>query len=391
MTNTALVAGYPSSEGNAVETVRALTRRFSGTVVWVDAPPAAYLRAIGFGDEQLERIRPVAKTDPRTLWDFATASAVFFTHGLYGDPGVDPRKLTVNLWHGAGMKRSKSLFPDRSLRSKPSDVIVGGSALWGHYTAALSGLRPDETILSGYPRNDQFFRDLDDQQLTAIGIDPLAPFVVWLPSYRTARDAGTMAAFSDSASIHVDAALADRFAAVVRVLSVQGVQVVVKPHPLDAVARDIRGGITVSDTELLDAGVPLYSLLGRSSGLITDTSSVCIDYLVTDKPIGYFFPDRADYAAGRGFFPADMLDRLPGPLLDTADDFAAFARDVIDGGTGCRDRRAALRRSGGVVQTQTAADRLLDALSSGSTDFATALRHGRTGSGALPRGDSDTR
>jgi len=372
--STALVAGYPRTEGNAVETARALARRFDGTVVWVDAPPAAYLRAIGFTDDQLGRIRRVGKNDPRALWEYATASAVFFTHGLYGEPGVDRRKLTVNLWHGSGMKRNARLFPERHLRSAPSDYVVSCSRLWGAELARNAGMTTDTLICSGNPRTDQLHVAPDRNSLQTLGISADRPYVVWLPSYRRAAASGTMRGFTDSSSGLVDDQLSEQFGAVVDVLSDAGVTVVVKPHPLDAVARHTRGAVVLDDVALERAGLPLYTLLGGSAGLITDASSVWTDYLATDKPIGFFFPDRADYASGRGFYPSDVLDWLPGPMLETVTDVDAFAREVLAGGGGSSAQRDGARHRAGIHQTDAAADALLDALSAHGGRFASLLR-----------------
>lgn len=373
-TNTVLVTGFPSTEGNAVETARALTRRFTGDVVWVDAPTRSYLSAIGFSDGQLQRIRSVAKADPRTLWRFATASAVFFTHGLYGDPGVDPRKLTVNLWHGNGMKRNASLFPDRRIKSLPSDFLVACSQLWGEEMARTSRLGPGQLIVSGYPRSDQLSAEPSSNSLRTLGIDASATYVVWMPSYRTAKSSGTMREFSDTTGGQHDRELAARFQVGVDALHALGVTVVVKPHPLDSVVRTVRGAVVVDEAALEDAGVSLYSLLGSSSGLISDSSSVWVDYLVADKPVGFFFPDHAEYASGRGFFPADVLEWLPGPMLASGDDFEAFGRSCLEGGHAWRARRAAFRDRVGLQQTHSAADDLLDVLSGRKGAFAASLR-----------------
>ena len=65
---------------------------------------------------------------------------------------------------------------------------------------------------------------------------------------------------------------------------------VVKPHPLDYASRAVENAITVTNGMLDEACVPLYSLLGASSGLISDYSSVWIDYLLHPAPLAFFTP-----------------------------------------------------------------------------------------------------
>src|SRR5699024_3988616 len=227
------------------------------------------------------------------------------------------RKPTVNLWHGAGIKWAGPLFPQRRLRSRPCDAIVAPSRLWGGRTAEFCGLTEADTVMTGYPRNDELFRPTPTDRLVSLGID--GDFVVWLPSYRNTRAEGTMAAIHDGIDETGDAALTAAFAAVVAILAEHDLRVVVKPHPLDAVARAVPGAVVVDDQDLEYDGVAPYGLLGAARGLVSDSSSAWTDFLLLDRPIGFFFPDRVEYVSGRGVFPPDVLEWLPGPLLDTPD------------------------------------------------------------------------
>ena len=97
------------------------------------------------------------------------------------------------------------------------------------------------------------------------------------------------------------------------------------------VARD-PGAVILTNDELAAAGVQLYELIGASSGLLTDYSSVWIDYLSLDRPIGFVVPDELGYAAGRGFTPPDALDSVcPGVRLVDIDEIRVFAEDVRSG------------------------------------------------------------
>ena len=94
------------------------------------------------------------------------------------------------------------------------------------------------------------------------------------------------------------------------------IQLVVKPHPMDADRRRGQGIVTVTDEDLLRAGVTLYGLLGQSRGLVTDYSSVWVDYLLVDRPMAFLVPDRDRY--DRRLLPSDVLDWVPGEVVDGA-------------------------------------------------------------------------
>ncbi len=373
------VTGFPPTEGNAVETVRALHHAYPGRIVWAQAPSREYLDAVGVPDD--DRLVFVRKSSLRALWHYATAQAVFFTHGLYGEPPTSRRKPIINLWHGAGPKPTNTVFfAQRRMKSPATSYVVGGTRLWGSYCASVSSLRDDQVLFSGYPRFDQMNRPCSSSELASLGADPLKPFVLWMPSYRTSRALGTMPSHSDTTATDVDRQLADRMTEGIRALRDHGIQTLVKPHPADSVSRRAEGAIFIDDESLETHGLPLYSLLGAASGLITDISSVMTDFLKLDRPIAFFFPDRDAYRAHRGVFPSDVLEWLPGPFLDDAHDFDRFAQDVEGGGGFSADRRHTAMERAGILDFPSSAIRMLELLKAkDSSPFAASLRSG-TGS-----------
>lgn len=322
-----VVMGYPSTEGNIVEVVRALIGRYEGQIVWLDPPSTEYLQAKGIIDptRQIARYR---RHSIRSVVAYAHAEAVVYSHGFYGVPGTVRRKLTVNVWHGWGPKDSPTgLFPSRRAHGKPYDILICSGRVWGERCATLDGAQMDALQLLGNPRNDDLLRPASDECLADLGIDPGRPFVIWMPTYRRARGGRTMEAWTDSAQ---DAAsdLSTRIMDIAKSLGTFDVQLAIKAHPLDADSRDVTGTSSLSDLDLERAGASLYSVLARSAGLISDLSSVWVDYLLLNRPIGYLVPDIDSYRAGRGIYPDNLMDWLPGPILESEKEFESFARSL---------------------------------------------------------------
>ena len=74
--------------------------------------------------------------------------------------------------------------------------------------------------------------------------------------------------------------------------------------------------IKVFQNRHLDAaGVVLYELLAESDVLITDYSSVFIDYLNLGRPIAFVCDDLESYAANRGFCFDPIKEYLPGEKI----------------------------------------------------------------------------
>ena len=87
----------------------------------------------------------------------------------------------------------------------------------------------------------------------------------------------------------------------------------------------------IENEDLLKTDIQINQLLGYADALISDYSSVAVDYLVMDRPIGFTLDDVESYGKERGFFWPDVKPHLPGKELYDFDDFYQFIEDVLDG------------------------------------------------------------
>lgn len=361
-----VVSGVPT-EGNAIEVVRELLARYPGRVVWVGGP--SYELCVAQGIDRVEHLGRYSRSG---VWAYLTAEAVFLTHGAYGQPRRVPRKPTANVWHGSGMKvMAPGLLPDTRVRGPVADLLVSGARIWGDYYADLCDMAHDEVVYCANPRVDAFARPLTASQLAGLGIDD-ERFVVWMPTFRST------AGWSDSTDPTSQDRLREQAALVARACSDRGIPLVLKAHPLDADLYDVPGIVPVTDAALEAAGRTVYELLGAAAGLLSDASSVWTDYLLLDRPIGFVFPDHDAYREGRGVQPADIMDWLPGDLLDDRAAIDRWLDDLEAGGAGSAAQRA---RSAGRIGLAVpvggaSAGMLLDRLAGTGTAFARSLATG---------------
>ncbi|WP_395245661.1 CDP-glycerol glycerophosphotransferase family protein [Agromyces sp. MMS24-K17] len=356
-----VINGYPVDEGNAVEMLRVSAERYPGRICWL-VPDVDEARAVlaAAGADPGHRVEVVPHRSLSGLWWFATAEVSMFTHGVYGNPGRVRRKTMVNLWHGGGFK-GHIMSDERGRPTISSDYLVASTRKFGLARARECRLPEGGLLLTGNPRVDQFAR-AHGAPLDRLGIDRSRPFVLWMPTFRKNKGRGLTASWSDvvgEGQPDVNAVMAG----CVDLLSrAHGLAVVVKPHPQDAESRAVPGAVVVTNEDLRAAGVQLYELIGAAAGLLTDYSSVWIDYLALDRPIAFVVPDEEGYAAGRGFDPPDALDWLPGPKLHDQADVRAFAADVESGGEASRARRREVAAEIGHAAGADVAHRILDEL-----------------------------
>jgi len=339
-----VIYGVPDTEGNAVEVARYLVGDKRTRVIWLTQ--AGDWREIAWtlaGVPHEGSLRVVPKRSLRGLAHFITASRAFYTHVLYLDPRPVRGRIYVNLWHGDGPKLVRTL---RSRRPADS-VIVAGTALWGANKARAVGLGDKQLLLVGNPRIDQFARPANDESLAHLSLDPRRPFLVWAPTFRTARHGRRL--WSDTELL-------------TRATTGPGLgepgdadgaapEVVIKPHPLDADDYREYGFPIVDEPALRRAGIGFYQFLARSACLVTDYSSVWTDYLPLDRPVGFYCPDLEEYAQARDIDLDEFRSLLAGPLLRSPEEMLEFCRAVVDGADPGRAERArAIERLGAVVE-----------------------------------------
>lgn len=347
-----VVSAFPESEGNAHELARALLRRYDGRVVWLTESADVRADVRELADQGMILTR---KDSLQGLLRYLRAEAVFFTHGLYGCPRPTSRKPLVNLWHGDGPKATRPGSGAGSL--VPSTYLVSGTELFGGYKAAAFELPRERLLVTGNPRTDQMWQP-PPSGLEALGIE--GDFVLCMPTFRRTRALSGLATWSETTGSE-SAAGPTALGPLVDALGSRGMQLVVKPHPFDADRNRWEGVVTVTDDDLLAAGVPLYGLLGQAKGLVTDYSSVWVDYLLLDRPMAFLVTDRGSYT--RPLVPADVLDWLPGELVeDEQAPFAQFLADLDAGGAHGAVLRKEVAERIGLNPTRTSAEDLVTAL-----------------------------
>lgn len=349
-TRAVVISAFPETEGNAIETARALVQRYPGHVVWLREGGEVPREVRELADQGMVL---VPKASLAGMWAYLRAEAILFTHGLYGSPRPVARKPIVNLWHGDG---PKDIRPGKAVGEMiNSTYVVGSTRLFTDLTKCAAFHVPtDHALITGNPRTDQLWRPADAESLRRLGIT--GDFVVWMPTWRRSRAVGA-AREQGQDTTDDDAAIAR----LLEGLRARGMQLVVKPHPMDADRRQGDGMVTVAEDDLVAAGITLYQLMGASTGLVTDYSSVWTDYLLLDRPMAFLVTDRHTFH--RELFPADVLDWLPGELVEGGDDaFGQFLADLdAAGALGAAERKEVAGRIG-LHQSRSAADDLLDAL-----------------------------
>lgn len=240
---------------------------------------------------------------------FLSSSFVFHTHGSYGFSNWAIRRNIVCLWHGMPIKCVGRLnritpnpFPDFGT------MHIATSEFFKYIVACAFNAKPESVLVSGLPRCDALrFKDEVDtpkpKLMEILGISPDNKLILWMPTFRTEVATlpanGAIRSFLDDTPKRLLTELNSACELV-------GCTILVKLHPNDLMEY----GSSISEfsnIKLLKAmdwgsmGVRLYDLVAASDALITDVSSVLIDYMTTSKPIGILGFDKKSYTRDLAF------------------------------------------------------------------------------------------
>ena len=316
-------------------------------VVWVVRNP-----------ERFENVlKDVVVVKPKTFgafWQFCRSKYIVRTHSIFGDKYVVGKQTMCVAWHGMPLKRL--VKNDGTVSKVECDMLLSTAPFFDKELAGSIGQETSVCRHLGLPRNDELF--LEGEELAHI-YPNFAKRFIWMPTFRSANG------FSDGVDSEIGLPFLkkDQLSELNEVLKAHNYLLILKLHPWSAEKLD---GISYSNiVNLKDADIvgkaSLYKLLGQTEALITDYSSVYIDYLLTDKPICFAYDDLEQYRETRGFAFEPVEQYMPGQVVSTCDELISWFENLETADNFVEQRRE-LKNLFFVYPDGNSAKRVLDEL-----------------------------
>lgn len=270
----------------------------------------------------------------RGTWHLSRAKYIFYTHGL-GDGLRREGQFVLNLWHGIAIKGLKSI---PSTQESPffNYLLCLGKKNIATQAAFLS-CRKNIVIPLGYPRNDLLLDNLSSGYLNPFSpTDFRGKLILWMPTFRASINSNLSQQNVDTETglpLLVSEEILKNFD---EILHGMNVVILVKIHHLQAAKvvfnQKYANIIFLTDQDLQKNGLQLYQIVGKSDALISDYSSIAIDYLLADKPMGFILDDMDMYVKSRGaFLYEDIRAVLGGHHIYTLNELQLFIQEIADG------------------------------------------------------------
>lgn len=243
----------------------------------------------------------------------ALQAGVWFTSaGLpaYGT-GLCKNRLIINLWHGVPLKKIALLDPNlkkiariyfQKIFSENYTCVLTTSHALVPLMAQSFNISEDQIKVWGQPRNDGIFQQNDRENILRKIYPDLPEYhkaVLYAPTF---RDYGEVQLFPFP---DFDLAQMEAFLEQEKMLLFIRTHIAEQGSAAPYLGKRIRflGNDQAED---------ITGILNIFDRLITDYSSIYIDYLLTEKPLIFLPYDRQQYLDGRGM-NFDYDDVTPGP------------------------------------------------------------------------------
>lgn len=236
------------------------------------------------------------------MLDFTSAGFVFLTHGLPVFFPTVPRTVVINLWHGMPIKSIGALNKKGLKKRANFDYTLSTSKYYTKVMSEAFEIPCRKVIECGLPRNDALLSpdpNVKSDLSSKLKFPITKRIVFWLPTYRKPNVRGMPHDSDDDSFLDEwDEGFVERLS---EVAEQSNCLVLVKLHPLDSLngkmfddeGRSVRF-VTSAQWERLN--VDLYDALAISSALVTDLSSVLIDYAVTKNRMAVTRPSYNKYS-----------------------------------------------------------------------------------------------
>ena len=239
------------------------------------------------------------------------------------------RQIYVNLWHGIPLKSVGHMDKtDISKRNyEPNDkntITISTSDTVSSLFGACFHVNAENIYVTGQPRNDKLFSPITNTELLKLvdmESDDFDRIVFYMPTFRQGyinRKEGHQ--FDESNIFGFENFNKDKFSSF---LEENRILFLCKLHPfeekifkekLDKLSEYVT---LITNNDLFENNIDLYSLIAKTDILITDYSSVYFDYLLINKPIIFTPTDIEEYRKKRGFVLEPYDFWAPGPKAFT--------------------------------------------------------------------------
>lgn len=281
------------------------------------------IESMEYAEKDQDRITYV--THFKAIFLFLRTKHVFYTAGQIPIKPSRTQKV-FHLQHGTTFKTCGLLTRINNGDEFFFSACMATSEMYKKVYSTAFNCSEDNVWVNSEPVTDIFWGNFQKYNL-----GDFKKILLWTPTFRQSDYLG----YNDSKEEDLLPLFKESdYDELNKLLKEYGFRLMVKIHP----AQDLKkyNRLKYSNLEILSnddfrkQGYELYNLLPQIDVLIADYSSLFLQFLLLDKPIGFVIPDIEEYSQKRGFAFENPEELMPGYHIRTKDDFYHMLIDLSE-------------------------------------------------------------
>lgn len=273
----------------------------------------------GFGFENYtdNNIQRVPLHNIKSFYYYCRAKYVFTDNGAFLNTPAIKNQIKVNVFHGMPLKKIGNYCLD-GVEIPPKKAFTYSLATSFFFVPIIAeafGNSEDEIIIAGEPRTDYFFnKNFELKMKFGIKKQNDEKLLVWMPTYRQSKYTNLLE--GEKYEWGIPFLNLDTIQILNSFLEENKMKLIIKMHNLQklSITSSYSKIVIMYSDDFTQAQIPQYALLKEADALITDYSSVFIDYLLLKRPIFFAYDDLGIYKESRGFIFDNIEELFPGPI-----------------------------------------------------------------------------
>ncbi|MSS20126.1 CDP-glycerol glycerophosphotransferase family protein [Pseudoramibacter porci] len=271
----------------------------------------------------------------------------------------------IYLSHGWGYKAAKGGFTTNDLTHYDMITVTGPIPAKG---MSEYWQEPEKkAVITGYPRLDYFFwsnANVREKINQKWHFDHYKKVIFWMPTFRQSNNESLSEDYIKNQTGLPIFETRDSLQEFSNFLKKRNLLLVFKLHHLQADLPVFKSHfdniLLVRDENLHDIGVQLYQFISMADAMISDYSSISIDFLLKDRPIVFTLDDYEEYEKSRGVFPKNAIDYMKGYHVYNQKELEESISEIADRIDKYKDARNAVMKDYHTYTDGNSAKRVLD-------------------------------
>ena len=264
-------------------------------------------------------------------YHFISSRIVFYTHIPYFFLQKNLGPIQVNLWHGMPIKKV-GFYRHKKNINFFGDYTISTSKIYQSIMSRAFNMKKKNVLLIGQPRNDVLVDrlkiKLNQKKINKKINKRKLKLVLWVPTFRKINNGIII---DDSSKKNFMQEWPDHFLEDLNLIAKKNkTLLVIKNHPYDTlkvIKKKFSNIKFINNSYLFSLDLELHDLISVCDGLISDFSSIILDYVLMQKNLGITVNSIKYYKRGL-INEVEYLNNLKHQKISNLKDFNIFFKKI---------------------------------------------------------------